>query len=124
MYNNIKGSNYEATAGLSENDLIKLIRKELKAATDKKVSVRKQRGGYTTSFYVTVGWGDDSYLNPEYVSMCNSGGYIPGVKRLAPEADATYNKLNEIIQSYNYNNSDTMTDYFDVAFYAHLSIEE
>lgn len=124
----ITGSNYEATKNLSENDLIKLIRKELRAATDKKVSLRKRRGGYTTSFYVTVSWGDDSYLNPEYVKCCEDRDYdrLYGrdVPRLTPEADALYDKLNSIIQSYNRDRSDPMTDYFDVAFYSHLSIEE
>ena len=72
---------------------------------------------------------------PENLENCNetcyraisSCGYhsprCPGSVRLTEEADAAEMTLERIHQAYNHDNSDIMTDYFDVRYYGQVSFK-
>jgi hypothetical protein len=101
-----EGSKYKITQGLYGSSLLKVIRAELKAYLAKlkkeqginiKLSCRKNQGGYTTSYTFEV---TDSSINV-----------------LSSEFSQIKKEMENIIRAYNYDDSDSMTDYFNVRFY-------
>ena len=48
--------------------------------------------------------------------------YIGQNDKITPEAAEALLKIRAIEQSFNYDNSDAMSDYFDVGFYTHYNI--
>jgi hypothetical protein len=103
---NSEGSKYQITRGLWGKSLLAVIRAELKdyltslkkeKGISIKLSCRKNSGGFTTSFTFEV---TESSIN------VNSS-----------EFKAIKKDMDTIIAAYNYDNSDSQTDYFDVRFY-------
>lgn len=92
---------------------VKEIRNELKAAFPQlKLSVTREN---YTSLYVAimeapVRFTDEDYrqLNPYYLDSYQNNEILK--------------KITAICNKTNYNNSDTMTDYFEVGYYFHLHI--
>lgn len=95
-------------------DIAKEIRKDLKEVFGKefKFSVRIQRfsGGQAINI--------DIKKAPTYACYTDTESY-PDSRTYVKKY--VLDKIKEIINHYNYNNSDIMTDYFDVGFYSHIN---
>lgn len=66
--------------------------------------------------------GDYAQLNHIHIKQDWDGNWISNGYYLTPEAAEMLKKVTEIAQSDNWNNSDLMTDYFDVNYWFHLNI--
>jgi hypothetical protein len=98
---NIVGSKYEEVKGMDIKDIAKLIRADLKRELPElKTSVRIERYsmGRSCNVHVTM----DKYPTHE-------------------EQDPIRTTIRKITDQYNYDNSDPMTDYFNVSFYSNVS---
>ena len=121
------GSKY--TPGTDVKEIAKMIRKDIADAikagripAGTKCSVRIDRfsGGKSIDLYVTALPAGFHIYSREYVehTLTNKHGYFEG-KRRSDEATALIKTLKSISDSYNYDDSDSMTDHFDVNFYGH-----
>jgi hypothetical protein len=98
------GTKYEATKDLDIAEVAKLVRKDLKEAYPRyKFSVRIDRFSMGQSLDVVVS---------------NSG-----LSRHSDAANGLERKVKEIVDAYNFDDSDSMTDYFHVAFYSGVRVE-
>jgi hypothetical protein len=98
------GTKYETTKDLDVAEIAKLVRKDLKQAYPKyKFSVRIDR-----------------------YSMGQSLGVVASNSGLSTHSDAANElerKIKEIVDAYNFDDSDSMSDYFHVAFYSGVRVE-
>ena len=120
-------------AYISAND-VAAIRKELKEAFPKwKFSVRKGSGSLSVDVTILKGTCafEEGFTNSfQGKKHCQVNQYWIDSHWTDLEARAALNKINEIMHNAPgraggkkfYDNSDAMTDYFDTAFYTHLSI--
>ena len=93
MYNDIKGSKYQVTKDLDIVEIAKLVRKDIKVKLPAiKTSTRVDKYSMGCSINVEI-------LEAPIVLKQH---YKTEIKK--------------ILDSYNYNNSDVMTDYFDYRF--------
>jgi hypothetical protein len=114
MKQGTKGNKYEEVKSLSVVKIAKLVRKDLKQFNDCKFSVTSDRN--TISIYLK-----DSPLNRlEIYDQSQELGW--GGKVISIEKDLR-KKVKEILDQYNYNNSEIMTDYFDVNFYSYFYLD-
>jgi len=108
------GNKYQEVKNLSVVEIAKLVRKDLKQFNDCKFSVTSDRN--TISIYLK-----DSPLNRlEIYDQSQELGW--GGKVISIEKDLR-KKVKEILDQYNYNNSEMMTDYFDVNFYSYFYLD-
>lgn len=116
-------------------DDVKAIRNELKAAFPKwKFSCRKSSGSLGVDVTIvkgTVSFDEGFGRMTNNRKYCQVNQYWIDSHWVDLEARAALNKINEIMHNAPgradvlrkfYDNSDAMTDYFDTAFYTHLSI--
>jgi regulator of PEP synthase PpsR (kinase-PPPase family) len=103
------GSKYQEVKNLSVKEIAKLVRKDLKQFNDCKFSVTSDRNSITV--YLINSSLDKLTSNEDYKET--------GIRFVVFEKDFG-NKLKEILNQYNYNNSDIMTDYSDVKFYSYI----
>jgi hypothetical protein len=108
------GNKYQEVKSLSVVEIAKLVRKDLKQFSDCKFSVTSDRN--TISIYLK-----DSPLNRlEIYDQSQELGW--GGKVISIEKNLR-KKVKEILDQYNYNNSEMMTDYFDVNFYSYFYLD-
>ena len=108
------GNKYQEVKSLSIVEIAKLVRKDLKQFNDCKFSVTSDRN--TISIYLK-----DSPLNRlEIYDQSQELGW--GGKVISIEKDLR-KKVKELLDQYNYNNSEMMTDYFDVNFYSYFYLD-
>lgn len=99
MYNNIFGSRYDRN--LNIKDIAKLVKKEASQKYPNcKISARTKN---YEAIWVTIKLNETNY-NEE--------------KQKEIKKD-----IENMLESYNYNRSDVMTDYFDVSFYGFVDLE-
>lgn len=123
------GSKYEETKGLARTEIAKLFRTDVKQAIKRgelpkglKLSVRcdSYSGGGSIDIKVTELPAGFKILNPERVlaQLAEPNKFLPEVHypRLTPEAESLLGKLEDMIQAYNYDDSDPMVDYYRVRF--------
>jgi hypothetical protein len=105
MPQNFTGSKYEATKHLPGKDLPKLVRADLKAAFPRfKFSVRRRTFSGGSSIDVVI---------------VRAPGLIVGpVIAKDSEAQLVLFRCKGIIEAYNYDHGDIMSDYFNVRFYS------
>lgn len=128
------GARYDAK--LRRKDITKLLREEVKAGKKAgtfpeslKVSIRKTARG--RSIYVTVTAVDVPVFNLKNIEWNaanphqNAHFYAPEEcrDRYSVEMRAILTKLEAMAQSYNYDRSDVMSDYFDTNFYLNVSVD-
>lgn len=138
-----KGTKYNS--GMNLKEIAKAVRKELKkAAPGCKFSVRTQYYSGGQSLHVELKAGPfDAFTNPEVKDMQlhnnysdyetykdrveewkeNRAPYEPEIKEMTKACFKVVKKMTEITEAYNYDRSDSQTDYFDVNFYSHYSID-
>lgn len=99
------GTKYQETKDLDITEIAKLVRADFKEAyPDYKFSVRIQRFSMGQSINIEV--------------------FNTGIEnRWEDEGRELQNKLKKIVDAYNYDDSDVMTDYFSTRFYSHVDIE-
>lgn len=124
------GSKLEETDGLHAKELAALIRGEIKDKMKSgvlpkgKYSVRKESAG---SIYITVQElpQDFPLFNPEFLKAREDNERWHGgrITRYHNETSALLTHLEAIGEQYNYNRSDSMTDYFDYRFSLSVNID-
>ena len=112
-YRNIKGSKsyiLDNMDGEFGQNIVKLIRQDIKQAKSSgiiakgfRISVKQNRGGMSYSVSININ------AVPEDAT--------------AEDVKFVYDKLNEIQESYNSDNSDVGRDYFEVGFYCSINHE-
>lgn len=135
QYNDFKGSKYNSD--LSTTEIAKLIREEIKALRKAgklptgKYSVRSQYFSGGSSIDVRVRdldmliWNPDALITQEITYPNQPWNWRGNV------TEPQYNKwaqdvldtLNGLMDAYNHDRSDIMTDYFDVNFYGHAEFD-
>lgn len=120
---NFKGAKYDANMDVVE--IAKRLRSEIKEEVKAgrlpkgKYSVRIDRYSMGQSIDINIMDVEGPILNPDHDRMSADEEkrryYVPKIH----EALA---KLEGMLQAYNRDNSDTMTDYFDVKFYGHAKV--
>lgn len=120
-YNYYVGCKYERSLNVA--DIAKRIRKdiaaELKAGTlpaGLKTSVRISRYSMGQSIRISINAVPFLILNPAWVRAEDSNRVAGSIDMLTPTAKAVRDMLMSIGDAYNYDRSDTMTDYFDNNF--------
>jgi hypothetical protein len=130
MYEITYGSKYESVKGLPLREITALMRKDVKAAVkagelpaDWKYSVTMKGGAIypvATAPRPVYAADPDSY---PFAFNYETGKYVTGYEnRRTAEATEVYEVLTGILNSYNYNGSDVMTDYFNVNFYGYVRV--
>jgi hypothetical protein len=142
MYERSYGDKFAETKDLRTVEIAKLVRADVKAAkaagelpADLNVSVRYESASMMTAIRVAVLDAPELWepcpgyrLNPG--SDVGTGCPSPGCPetythdRLTAEGLRITGILEAILNSYNYDGSDIMTDYFDVRFYSTVTIED
>jgi hypothetical protein len=108
------GNKYKEVKNLTVVEIAKLVRKDLKQFNDCKFSVTSD---YNT---ITVYLKDSPLNRLEIYDQSQELGW--GGKVIAIEKNFR-NKVKEILDQYNFNNSEIMTDYFHVNFYSHFYLD-
>ena len=122
-----KGSRYDSS--LHKNDLAEKFREFVKQAYPRcKFHIRSSWSGYTYSFHIALVQADFEAFTEEYRKNGDIGCYqinhyhIEKDNRLTDRCREVMANVIDFCESFNYDNSDAMTDYFDVNFYAHYEI--
>ena len=116
------GSKYEGTKRLDVRDIAKLIRKDLKREfPDVKVSLTIDRyaGGSAINCRIT-----DVPFNPLNLLFDDS---VPGIERQPRYNERGRNlleRVREIMGKYNYDRSESQTDYYDVKFSPYVYFDQ
>lgn len=119
------GTKYDSTRDIKE--IAKLVRQDIKAAVKAgdlpklKASVRISRYSMGQSLDVEIKEVDCPVANPDRVADDLLGVHPPNHKLCTDEAYAVKDKVQVLVDEYNYDNSDSMTDYFDVNFYCRVN---
>ena len=118
--NKIQGLKYENTKEFDIKDIAKLVRKDLKETFGKdfKFSVTISRYSMGQSLDVSILESIRNYLNPTRVKDENSDESL-----YISEGFEVLDKIKEKVDQYNYDNSDSQTDYFDVNFHSYVRFD-
>lgn len=111
-----QGSKHENTKDLDITEIAKLVRKDLKQTFGKdfKFSVTIDRYSMGQSLNVEIKTSPRNYLNSiRVLDECSDAS------RFIEEGFEVLSLVDKIINNYNYDNSDVMTDYFDNKFSYH-----
>jgi hypothetical protein len=118
---NFKGSNYNSD--LTMKDIAKLIREQLKKDHPTcKFSVTKEIYSMGASIHVSLISADFKAIKNDEEYLQLNQYHLENDDRITDEAKKVMLYVNQLVYSYNYDNSDSMTDYFDTNFYLHLNI--
>ena len=107
---------------------IKEIAKEIRATLKKefaacKFSVRVERYSGGQSLNIDLVQGPFEAFTKEGEDYRQVNPYhIAGSESFTSEAKIVMQRAYDLSKEYNYDNSDAMTDYFDVNFYTHMSV--
>lgn len=116
------GTRYERSRSVAET--ARQVRSRLKDLTASgwlppglKYSVRTRRGGWSSMLHVTVqGLGDERIYAPHDETA-------PYSRRYTDEAEELRRRVTDVVDDFNADRSDSMTDYFDVDFYSRVDLE-
>lgn len=124
---NFVGSKYEVNRDLDIRDIAKLVRADIKASVKEgalpkgKYAVRIEHYSMGQSLHVELSGTGKTWCLPELCAAYsrNAAAYADG---FVPEFHEVVAKLEEIANAYNYDRSDSQTDYFDSNFHLHVEI--
>lgn len=122
VYNEYRwcGKNYR---GQSNSEIIEIIRKWLKETYPRyRFSVRRE---HYNSFYIYLMQADFSPFKPEAGNIVHRQINHYSIKSnewLTDRAKEIFLNVYEFIKSYHFDDSDSMTDYFNTNFYLHLGV--
>lgn len=107
---------------LANKEIAAQVRAHLKERfPEVKFSLRCRDSGYTGAIdgeIIASPYGREHIMKDRYTGEPDRWGYMQN----SPELEAVLKYFDAYLQSYNYDNSDYMTDYFDVGFYGNFSI--
>jgi hypothetical protein len=125
------GAKYNTDLDIKE--IAKLVRKDIKAAVkagslpkEMKVSVRVKRYSGGQSLNLNVKSFPGGFLNPAYVKAVKVNPHLCYTEyppRYYLHVSRALTTLDNLANAYNYNNSDTMVDYFDVNYYVSVNVD-
>lgn len=126
------GSNFDKS--LTTKDIAARVRQEIKDAVkvgelpNAKYSVRIDSYSMGSSINIAIKAPTFAILNPKRVVLeARDPSYLYRTyeveARYTAEAATTLEKVEQILQSYNFDDSDSMTDYFHVKFYGHVKFD-
>ena len=111
------GPKYQANMDIK--DIAKEVRKAIKMdGFQFSVKIKRYSGGQ--SLYVGIKVVPDDF--PMAVLEDRFDGYQPRWV-YSPELKALIDSIKDVVDSFNYNGSDVMVDYFDVNFYSFVDLE-
>jgi len=113
---NIIGNKYDQVKNLDVKDIAKLIRTDLKQFKDCKFSVSIQRYSGGRSIHIKL-------MNTNNLKRFVNVHYNSTDKDRLNFSKDFKERLESIVNQYNYDKSDPMTDYFNVNFYSHIDID-
>lgn len=136
MYERAYGEKYDAN--LSTTQVAALVRGQIKAAVKAgelpagKYSVRSSSYSMGSSINIRISGLSGQVFEPEYLT--NGDKYLNGPSvedatgwhrpsRYAAPVLVAVKKVEEMLAAYNHDGSDIQSDYFDVKFYGHVSVE-
>ncbi len=118
--NGFVGKNYDSN--LSDKDITAKIREYLKKEFPEcKFSVTQDRGTFTGSINISLMEAPEGVLIDGDYAQINYY-CIQESKQLTDYGKKLLKNVISFVQSYNYDNSDIMSDYFDTGFYLKLSV--
>lgn len=115
------GRNYDSS--LSKSDIVKKLRLYLKTDEDLrqcKWSVTQNKGGWTTSIRVRLMSAPFEAFTEPHRDVATDVKYTK--EFLTNEAMRVMDKVIDYLESFNFDDSDVMTDYFHVNFYTDYSV--
>ncbi len=120
-----RGSRYDHN--LKKNDLAEKFREFVKEAYPRcKFSIRSGWAGCTYTFHISLVQADFEAFTPEYREQRGSVQlnhyYLQKEDRITDRCREVMQNIIDFCESFNYDNSDSMTDYFDVNYYATYSV--
>ena len=113
------GTKYKSKKDVKE--IAKDIRKDIKAELPEvKVSVKIERfaGGRSIDVDIKKLPNESEIINPEY-----NFEEPNGQSRYTKKGQGLLDKVQAIVDAYNFDGSDTQSDYFHVNFYGHVNID-
>lgn len=127
--NAFEGGKYKETQNLDITDIAKLLRTELKEKLPGfKFSLRceKYAGGCSLNVLITGIPESFDPFNPMW-RIGNDRDEMNGLRRefykeLNADGEAIIKTVEDICNQYNYDDCDSMTDYFNVSFYLHVNM--
>ncbi|HSH52530.1 MAG TPA: LPD29 domain-containing protein, partial [Bacteroidales bacterium] len=109
---------------LETKEITKIIRQHLKKQfPEVKFSVRTDRSGWTSKIIVEIKESPYNYNQLEYSPELSKQDYIEYSNKHNKEINAILKYCKKLLDSYNFNDSDSMTDYFHVGFYDSISVD-
>jgi hypothetical protein len=123
-YNNAH-SKFDPSLNIKE--IAKRLRKEIKNMqklgiyTGMKVSVRIERYSGGQSLNVTITKWDGQLHNPNWIAADQDDRHE--YHRHTPKVLKALEVLKQLANQWNYDNSDSMVDYFDVNYYTHVKVD-
>ena len=123
----VVGTKYDPD--LDIKDIAKLVRKDLKAAYQGcKFSVRIERYSKGQDLDVLIKDVDFDLINPDWLrwKVANPGKRVltnNGPAHLSPTGNAVLKRVKEIVAAYNFDDSDSSTDYFHQNFHARVEYD-
>lgn len=110
MAHEFEGTKYLETKDIYGSELVKIIKADIKSQLPKayKVLARKElyAGGWSIHFTIK-----------------NTGIHKYDDTDVTPEWKELYDKVYDIVEQYNFDNSDITSDYFSTKFYSHIMVE-
>lgn len=88
-----------------------------------KFSITKGNSGWNYSFYINLYQADfECFENPDVKKADYNHYHHSSFEKLTPRCQEVMRNVVDYVMSYNYDRSDSMTDYFDVGFYVTFTI--
>ena len=128
---NFEGSKYQSTKDLSIREIATLIRKDLKKYSTKdgyKFSVRSEvfRGGQSIAVTIRSIPEGITVETPEFVTWREQNphsSYFNAPQRYSDELTALIDDVKDIVNAYNFDDSDSSSDYFHNNFYDSIRLD-
>jgi len=122
---NFEGSKYQETRSLGVREIAALIRKDLKKYPTKdgyKFSVRSAVFSGGASIYVTIrsvpeGMAIETIPFQEWKKENPHAAYISAPERYSDEIRVLMSSVTDIVNAYNFDNSDSSSDYYHSNFF-------
>lgn len=111
MSNRVEGSKYQETKDIYGSELVKIIKNDIKSQLPKEYKVLAHKELYAGGWSI-------------HFTIKNTGieKYVDNEETVAHKE--LIEKVSNIVEEYNFDDSDIMSDYFSVKFYKHVKVEK
>lgn len=118
-----KGKNYSPNIRCS--DVVKLVREYIKTTPELKQckwSVTRESGTWTSTIHISLMAAPFKVFTDEFKGKYLQNANWKSSDWVTDDAKKVINMVEDFVHSYNYDNSDPYTDYFDCGFYEYYNI--